>query len=44
MSCEEKVKALEQKIDHLEENIKFLKDLLAHISSQFQQFKKEIKR
>ena len=44
MSCDEEIKKLENRIDKLEENIGFLKDLLGHISSQFQKFKKQIKR
>ncbi|MFO7711529.1 MAG: hypothetical protein R6V53_07200 [Candidatus Woesearchaeota archaeon] len=36
-----KLESLEKRMDSLEENIKFLKDLLSHIHTQFQDLKKK---
>jgi chromosome segregation ATPase len=43
-NSEEKIEELEKKLASMEENVKFLKDLLTHIHSQFQEFKKDVER
>jgi chromosome segregation ATPase len=43
-SQEARIQALEKKLKETEDNVLFLKDLLSHIHSQFQEFKKDIER
>ncbi len=39
---DKKLGMLEERIDKLDENIRFLQDLLSHIKSQFDEFKRDI--
>ena len=39
---EKKIEHLEDKMKSIEENVAFLKELLSHIHSQFQDFRKDI--
>jgi chromosome segregation ATPase len=43
-SQEKRIQELEKRLKESEENVIFLKDLLSHIHSQFQEFKKDIER
>lgn len=40
-NLEEKIEALDKRLAAMEENIAFLKQLLSHLHSQFQEFKKD---
>lgn len=42
MAEQERIDHLEKRIDSLEENITFIKNLLSHIHKQFQEFKQDI--
>ncbi len=44
MNSDKELEHLEEKVKQLEENISFLKDLLLHLKTQFQQFKKDSKK
>ena len=41
-STEERIEALDKRLEKMEENIIFLKQLLSHLHSQFQEFKKDV--
>lgn len=38
------IEELEKRLDKISENLNFLKDLLFHIKSQFEEFKRDVDR